>query len=128
VSIGGSYPGGPRRKSSPDAETVGEQRAPGETRLDRVEDIEARRDQLGRSKHRRQRTKRVLKGLLAALVVASGIGVFLGYRSHKSSEQITSERNAQTPPKQGFDPLFQTNRVLDELWKMEIKQRQPSPP
>ena len=46
-----------------------------------------------------------------------------------SSEAITAERNDAASGKTGgFDPTFQTNRVLDELWKMEIKQRQPGPP
>jgi hypothetical protein len=123
----GSYPGGPRRRDER-APTVGEERAPGAPRVTAAEDIEAHIVEAQGDLRRRRRAKRILSGLIAAVVVAGGIGLVLGFRAHKTSEAITDERNAEGKPKGGFDPLFQTNRVLDELWKMEIKQRQPTPP
>lgn len=125
--MGGSYPGGPRR-SAGDTEKIGEHRVPGAPRVARAEDIEAHITEGQRGLVRRRRNKRLLSGLLVAMLLAGGIGVFLGYRTHRTSEEITNARNVTLEPKAGFDPTFQTNRILDELWKMEMKQRQPGPP
>ena len=125
--MGGSYPGGPRRKAG-DSEKIGEHLVPHAPRVEPAEDIEARITEGQKGVGHRRRHKRLLSGLLAAMLLAAGIGVFLGYRTHRTSEEITNARNATQEPKAGFDPTFQTNRILDELWKMEMKQRQPGPP
>lgn len=126
--VGGSYPGGPRRAAG-DAEQVGEQRRPRAPRVEPAENIEARITEAQQDRGRSRRNKRLLSGLLVAMVLAGGIRVFLGYRSHRTSEQITDAGNADTQTdKPDFDPSFQTNRILDEVRKMEIKQRQPGPP
>ena len=122
----GSWPGGPSRKST--GSEVGERRAPGAAHLERAEDIEARVTAAHQGAQRSRRRKRVLAGLAVAVAVAGGIGLYLGYRAHLNAEAITAGRNAAGQQPANFDPSLQTNRVLDELWKMEIKQRQPGPP
>ncbi len=113
--MGGSYPGGPRRAAG-DAEQVGEQRRPGAPRVEPAENIEARIAEAQQDRGRSRRNKRLLSGLLVAMALAGRIGVFLGYRSHRTSEQITDARDADTQTDMPvFDPSFQTNRILDEL-------------
>ena len=121
--ISGSYPGGPRRG----AEGVGDERAEGAPRIGRVEQLEERLEQASRSQVRRRRTRRVWSGLAFALVLGGGIGLYLGYRSHRSPEDLTDARNAtrQSPL---FDASRETNRVLLELWRMEDLEKQPAPP
>lgn len=128
TGIEGRYPGGPRRKAG-ESDGVGGHRPPGPARLDCAEDIEARIVEEAAAQERARRRKRVAVGMATAAILAAGVGIFVGYRAYKSSEALTAERNEAARGKTGvFDPTFQTNRVLDELWKMEIKQRQPGPP
>src|SRR3954469_1931501 len=103
--IGGSYPGGPRRGAG-DADRVGEQRTPGAARVERAEDIEARITEARKGAGQWRRNKKLLSGLLAAMLVAGGVGLYLGYRAHETSEEITNARNAIPAPAAGFDPTF----------------------
>ena len=121
--IRGSYPGGPRRGT----DAVGEERAEGAPRIGRVEQLEERLERASRGRVHRQRSRRRWKGLALALLVGGGIGLFLGYRSHQSSEDITDARNA-TRQRPMFDQTQETNRVLLELWRMEDVEKQPAPP
>ena len=123
MTIRGSYPGGPRRG----ADVVGEERAEGAPRVRRVEDLEERLGRASLDRMRQRRTRRIWSGFVIALVLSGGGGLYLGFRSHRSFEDITDARNAARQRPQ-FDPSFETNRVLNELWMMDIKQRQPSPP
>ena len=60
------------------------------------------------------------------LALAGGTGLYLGYRAHRSSEQLTDERNAARG--QQFDITRETNRVLMELWRMEDAEKRTIPP
>lgn len=120
--ISGSYPGGPKREGAPAGDVPG--RKP---RLTSVEQIEQRLGRASQARTRRKRTRRVWAGLVVLVAAAGGTGFFLGIRSHRSSEEITAGRNAP-PPSQAFDPSFEMNRMLLELWKMEddeLHARQP---
>ena len=121
--IRGSYPGGPRRG----AEVVGQERAEGAARVGRVEELE---DRLGRASLRREqrrRARRVWSGLAIALALAGGVGLYLGYRTHQSSEELTDARNA-VRQRSRLDASSEVNRVLLELWKMEDVEKQVTPP
>ena len=120
--IRGSYPGGPRRG----ADAVGEERPEGAPRIGRVEQLEERLERASRREVRRHRTRRVWSGLALALALAGGAGLYLGYRSHRSSEDITDARNARR--QRPFDASQETNRVLLELWRMEDVEKQVTPP
>jgi hypothetical protein len=116
--IRGSYPGGPRREGAEGEPAAASPRP----RLRRVEEIEARLGRASRAREQRRRARRVWSGLVVAVAISGVVGLFLGYRSHRSSEELTAERNAPRPAG-AFDPSFETNRVLLELWQMEDKQR-----
>jgi hypothetical protein len=64
---------------------------------------------------------------MLALALAGGLGLYLGYNSHQSSQDITNARYAtrQSPL---FDASQETNRVLLDLWRMEDVEKQPTPP
>lgn len=119
--IRGSYPGGPKREGRSDGRDDAEARRP---RLETVEQIEERVAHASRTRQRRRRARRVWAGFVVALALAAGTGFVLGIRSHRSSEQLTAERNVPRPP-QAFDPSFETNRMLMELWKMEADEVRP---
>ena len=108
--IRGSYPGGPRRRA-PGTER---RRSP---RLSTVADIE---DRLARGRVRRNRKRRARRravGFVLSLLLAGGIGVMLGIRSHKTTGQIAAER--ERTRNGSFDPSAEVNRMLLELWRME---------
>lgn len=111
--IRGSYPGGPKREGAPAGDAP--ERKP---RLTSVEQIEERLGRASRARTRRKRTRRVWAGLVVLVAAAGGAGFLLGIRSHRSSEELTAVRNTP-PPAQAFDPSFEMNRMLLELWKME---------
>ena len=120
--IRGSYPGGPGRESGDTGD------APRRTRrLRSAEEIDARIGSAVRVRHERSRRRRAWSVLAAAIVAAGGAGLYLGFRAHRSAEQLTSEREAErTPPP--FDITRETNRMLIELWRMEDVERQDRMP
>ena len=120
--IRGSYPGGPRREGAEDPRS-------GETpRLHTVQELEAGRGRRSRAREQRRRARRVWSGLVVALAASAGVGVFLGLRSHRTSEQLTEERNETREQQQQQDITRETNRVLLELWRMEDVEKQATPP
>ena len=111
--IRGSYPGGPRRSGDTS------ESAPRTTRLESAEEIDARRGHMALERRERRRERRAWLILGAAVLLAGGAGLYLGFRSHRSSEQLTDERE-QARIDAATDPLSQeTNRMLMELWRME---------
>lgn len=109
--IRGSFPGGPSREAPPEKRT----RAP---QLQRVEDIEAGLAKRSVSRKRRARRRRVVWGFLFSALVAGGVGVLLGVRSHATAEEQQAELRARSRP-QEFDISSELNRTLMELWRME---------
>jgi hypothetical protein len=118
--IRGNYPGGPRRDRG-DAE---EGASP--PRLERIEDIESRVGRKSRAHAERRRSRRVWSGFVVAVILAAGIGLYVGMVTHRTSEEITEERNDQRELQQ--DITRETNRVLLELWRMEDVEKQATPP
>src|SRR6185503_2301666 len=102
----GRYPGGPTRPSS---EGDGPRATP---RLDRVEEMEARRGRKSRAREQRRRSRRFWSGLGVALFLAAGVGLYIGIVTHRTSEQLTDERNDQRELQR--DITQETNRVLLE--------------
>jgi hypothetical protein len=122
--IRGSYPGGPSRDD--DASAAPGEGAAATPGLRRVERIEARLGRRSRARAKRERARRIWSGLAVAVAVAVGMGLYLGARSHRTSEQLTDERNQQRELEQTL--TRETNRVLLELWKMEEVEKQATPP
>ena len=120
--IRGRYPGGPQREGASDAEG-GAGAAP---HLHTVGELEAGRGRKSRAREQRRRARRVWSGLILAITASAGVGLFLGLRSHRTSEQITDERNDTREQQQELSR--ETNRVLLELWRMEDVEKQATPP
>jgi hypothetical protein len=125
ASIRGAYPGGPKREGG-ESSASGDP-APRPHRLETVEEIEERRGRAALHLKQHRRSRRVWIGLACALAVAGGTGFYLGIRNHRTSEQIAAERNAPRPVG-AFDPSFETNRMLQQLWKMEDNEYGVRPP
>jgi hypothetical protein len=117
--IRGSYPGGPKRDRGDAGEGA---RTP---RLERIEVVEARAGRKSRARAERNRVRRVWSGFIVAVILAAGIGLYVGMVTHRTSEEITRERNDQRELQQ--DITRETNRVLLELWRMEDVERQATP-
>jgi hypothetical protein len=101
--------------------------APRPHRLESVEQIEERRGRAAHALTRQQRTRRIWIGLGLALVLAGGAGFYLGVRNHETGEDVTARRMAPKPIG-AFDPSFETNRMLQQLWKMEDNEYGNTPP
>lgn len=117
--ISGSYPGGPRKRE-PDEEPSPP------PKLDRAEDIAARGQGRRLAGRRRRRRRRLNVGFVVAVVVAGVIGLLVGMLSHRTTEDITAEREQQRT--QGFNPSGEVNRMLMEMWKMEQLELTPRAP
>ncbi len=119
--IEGRYPGGPRRPTSASEEKEGEH-----PRLTTVEEIEERIAEGRVRRIRRLRRRHLLVVLLTVVLLAGGIGAWLGYRSHRTSAEVAEELRRQA--EQSTDLRREADRVLNELWKMEDMERAPRPP
>ncbi len=111
-NIRGSFPGGPR-KSVPAARRT----AP--PRLESVEELEERRALRRLSRRRKARVGRLFYGLLASVLLAGGVGVALGVRSHATVQKVCEEEAAARSAAQKDQINQEVNRTLLELWKME---------
>lgn len=117
AKIAGRYPGGPRREP-----LVAPEDRP-TPRLSTVAQIEERKAR-GAVRHvRKRRRKRVLVGLAGVVFAALVLGGWVGWKSHKSSEDITAEMEMDAVD--GFDLENERDRILRELWKMEELERLP---
>lgn len=115
--ISGSYPGGPSRDRS-----EVDKRA--DKRLDdlaSVEQIETRRGQEEVRVRGKRRKRRVLLGLMVSIIIAGSGGVFMGLRSHRTAEELAAEQRAQAEAE--FNLKRESNRLINELWKMEDLER-----
>jgi hypothetical protein len=89
--------------------------------LTSVEQIETHRG--ARELHSRglQRRKRLLIGLVVSILVAGGGGFWIGLRSHRSAQELAEEQRAQAEAE--FNLKRESNRLINELWKMEDLER-----
>ncbi len=115
--FGGGYPGGPRRHA--EKEEAGE--APGfEIRDGESVEASALAKAIGRS--RRQRTRRLVFGVLTSLFLASTVGAYVGARANRRA----AEQFARDQTMEGRTALErEADRLIDELWKMESLERAP---
>lgn len=116
--ISGRYPGGPTR----DRPQVDKKAAKGLDDLATVEEIEARRERDTTRIRVRRRRRRMVFGVVVCVVVAGGAGIWIGLRSHRTAEEIAAERRQQAAEE--FDLRRTSDRLINELWKMEDLERQ----
>jgi hypothetical protein len=88
--------------------------------------MEARLGRKSRARSQRKRTRRLWAGFVTALALAGGVGAYLGLITHRTSAQLTDERNDLRELQEGI--TRETNRVLLELWRMEDVEKQATPP
>ena len=114
--IRGSYPGGPRRDAGErDDDGLG----PRVAKLESAEEIDARWGRAATGRRLRTRQRRAWAILAAAVLLAGGTGLYFGFRSHRTSEQLTDEREAARRNELTDRLSQETNRMLIELWRME---------
>ncbi len=109
--ITGGYPGGPPRHA--EQEGAGPELAHGES-------VEDRRVEQGASFRKERRQKRLMIGLVISLLAAASAGAYYGIQSKQSAEELAQEENSN---RQEGDLDQQTDRILNELWKMEGLER-----
>ncbi|MBI4539329.1 MAG: hypothetical protein HY704_07470 [Gemmatimonadetes bacterium] len=117
AKIRGPYPGGPRRPAE------GEPGHP--VVLEGGEEVEARLKEGARQRHERRKRKRILAALVAVVLVALGVGTWLGIRSYRSAREIASEKQRAEEGRRLIEQERQ--RILQELWRMEALERAPQP-
>lgn len=108
--IRGSFPGGPKH-SQPGP---GLRRAP---RVESVEVIEARKARRTLERRSKRRRMRVLLGFAFAMVVAGGLGWYIGFARHHTAEELTAVNKVDRS--RDLDISWQVNRTLLQLWQME---------
>ena len=115
AEITGAYPGGPAHHQ----EKAGAAAPPTEKLAD-GESIEALREGQISKLRKERRHRRVMIGLVASLIAAVGAGAYYGIRSNRVTEALAREEMIQ----QGEVELNkQTDRILNELWRMEDVER-----
>ena len=115
--IRGSYPGGPRRPGGT-SEDDGDSGSRGRT-LKSAQEIDARRDRSVARRRSEMKRRRVWAIFAGALLLAGGAGLYMGFRTHRTTEQLTDEREAERQGGFADQISSETNRMLMELWRME---------
>ncbi len=118
ITISGSYPGGPKKQTLR-SKRESERHAviPG------VSDLEQWARQAKVEIRQRKRARRIKVGFVCALLVAGGVGGYVGLSTHTTPEQLAEEeRSKAQAPGELSD---QANRLINELWKMEDLERAP---
>jgi hypothetical protein len=93
-------------------------------KLDTVEKIEARAAAISQARTRKARKKRVTIGIVFSVVVAGSIGIWLGFSSHRSGEELAQEIRG-TARGLEFDLNKQADRLISEVWKTEALEKIP---
>ena len=114
----GRYPGGPSRRNV-DEESSAPRR---KVKLDSVEEIEARAARGSVARKEQRRRKRLAIGVFVSVAVAGGVGIWLGFQSHRSDEEIAQELRGQARG-QEFDLNKQADRLISEMWKTEALEK-----
>lgn len=121
--IEGSFPGGPRKRDEDEDGPDHSERA-----FARVEDLWRHTTaRFLRTKHR-SRLKRILWGFAITLVVAAGVGLYVGIQSHRTAEELAREQDARAQTIKGLDLEGERQKILQELWKMETLEKLPTGP
>ncbi len=60
-------------------------------------------------------------GLVASLIIAAGVGTYLGLQSKKTAEELAQQEMEESES----DTNKELDRLLNELWKMEDLERAP---
>ncbi len=118
--FGGRYPGGPSRGGHGDGEG-GRRRAPD---LRPTEELEARAQEQSVRRRQRKRRKRIVVGFLVALLVAGGVGAWVGIQAHRTSEEMTRERDQRAP---GTGEEEQDRMLRELLRQPQSEGSQPQP-
>lgn len=119
-ALDGRYPGGPRR---PGREAEGGPRH--DPDLSTAEEIENRSARRQMRSARRRRRRRSLIGFVLAFLVAGTAGFWLGWRSHRTSEEIAREVEERPDPE--IDLTRERDAILQQLWLMEDLERARRP-
>ena len=117
----GRYPGGPSRKGVDDGTAAPRRKV----KLDSVEEIEARASAGSQARRQKQRRKRVAMGVIFSISLAGAVGVWIGFQSHRSEEEIAQELRGQVRGGQEFDLNKQADRLINEMWKTEALEKLP---
>lgn len=114
ADVTGAYPGGPAHHQQRDGA------APPTDKLRDGESLEARRESQITKLRKERRHRRTMIGLVVSLIAAVGAGAYYGIRSNRAAEALAREEMTQ----QGeVDLNKQTDRILNELWRMEDVER-----
>ena len=114
--ITGGYPGGPPRHDPErgTADSDGPELRGGESVEASMADHAVRRK-------KKRRERRLVIGLVASLIVAAGVGTYLGLQSKKTAEELAQLEREKSESDDDKD----LDRLLNELWKMEDLERAP---
>jgi type VI protein secretion system component VasK len=93
-------------------------------KLDSVEEIEARAAKGSQARKEQRRRKRLAIGVVVSVAVAGSVGVWLGFQSHRTDEEIAQEMRGQARG-QEFDLNKQADRLISEMWKTEALEKIP---
>lgn len=116
----GRYPGGPSRRQP------GEEDGPSGPRpkLATVEEIEARAATGSRVHRHRMRRRRILLGFFLSLILAGAFGIWLGFQSHRTDEELAREMSERASGTE-FELDKQADRLINEMWKAEALEKLP---
>lgn len=109
-SIGGSFPGGPRRAGS-------EEVRPHRPDLRRVSQMEVGSARRRVARARRRRALRIVFGFAVVAGFAGSAGVWIGLAAHTTPQEMTAEKNILRDQDRFISR--EVNRTLLQLWKME---------
>lgn len=120
--ISGRYPGGPSRKYPPEKEG----RPREKVHLPSVSEIESRVSAGKLRRNAEARRKRVAKGVVVFMAVAGVIGLWLGFESHRTEEEIAQREREEATPAPVLDLNMQADRLINEIWKTEALEKIPN--
>lgn len=112
--ITGGYPGGPPHHDP--QERTEDSDGP---ELRSGESVEA--SVAGHAVHgkKKRRKRRLVIGAVTSLIVAAGVGAYVGMQSRTTAEELAQEEIAETETDIGKE----ADRLINELWKMEELER-----
>lgn len=119
----GRYPGGPSRNPSDDDALQPRPRR----ELPTVEEIEARAAAGSQLFRFRRRRRRVAFGLALSVLLSAVVGIWLGWQSHRTDQELARELRKQAV-EADFDLNREADRLINEIWKTEALEKRPRQP